>query len=912
MALYQPGQYTSSGFSIQRDEIISIQQPKATENFYVQAGSLAGEEKTFNLSFKVDPYLKVDDKIRVWVNNMPIARQDAVEYETGQKNRWIYSEENNTITFPAEWNFSETLAASIRVEYFRATNSVDSSSNYEDGILRKLARDLVLNPYKINSDGTPITDESGNYSVLPQPYTLVYPTAVGACADATDGSPITAYNQTHCTELGGEWTDPRTPIEVVQGKQDVSELLKTINSIDNMFVVESEKGTDILSSSVDVTNSSKTIPPTDGNAPVGLKVKRKPQKWRIRFYFDTQDNYLHVNVGTQYQILDNGKVSNTETRDGLKPKSARLPGELCDVFLDTQTNKIKNKSGFFRRQGKNTAEFEGTYPMSYRLTTSDHGTVFYMWDHASVGQDDDYAWFVVQRHVDNRTGRIDLEDGYSPVHCVYSPAKRPVNIGDKRWLTASSGGSTIDTIFDPDGAGYDREEQSWVRWTAQSDGRFGGGERNDIFYLAGDRENGLYDQNLLNSYMYPFDKSSSTDGYGEVFYAAPHVASRLGTTQDAFERSLISDETVETADTVYEYTVKGGNYPIAASADQLENQFSRIVRPDRMVVSVNRVEIEKAREEEFFIDSKGNVVWNTEEFNWSGTSRQSYVFDPVEHKIVMRNPVDAGSEVELRFFNYSSESSSLGTYMIEIPQDAELPEYNLNLSKEGKAIYRFVVRERDVFKPWDIHKSATMTQVDSPAIINPMEQMAITPARRFIYTFPSPLVTQRFVYATSELDLISYSSADSSAFSGQALIGAGNNTKYMFDRVRDWELGYDNSGDILNFRAPYDWHSFRCSVGTCDGSGEVSKEDCNGTWVDTRQIYGWSGYMTDYQGSSVADSQVATNKAACIAAGGYWTEPSRVYQGMMSTLENGNGMRIFMLVRGGPIDPDYSDVVVLD
>lgn len=921
MPLYEAGQYTSSGFSIQRDEIISIQQPKKTDDFYIQQGVSVNVDKVFKLSTPVDPYLKVDSKIRVWINEAPISRKD-----NDGTVKWIYSEENNTLTIPADHVINDTHTASIRVEYFRKTKQspTDTSSRYEDGILRKLANDMCLHPYNLDSGSNHILE--GNVSSMDQPYNLIYPFAKGRCNDELGAEIPSALNSSHCEELNGTWTEIGESVTIDNnGKQNVDELKKAINSIDNMFVVESEKGTDMLSSVKDVTNSAKTLPPTDGNAPAGLKVKRKPQKWRIRFYYDIQDNYLHVNVGTQYQILDNGKVSNTESRDGIKPISSRLPGELCDVYLDTQTGKIKNKSGFFRRQGKNTAEFEGSYPMSYRLTTSDHGTVFYMWDHASVGQDDDFAWFVIQRHVDNRTGRIDLEDGYSPVHCVYSPAKRPVNIGDKRWLRAQTGGLTLSNIYDPDGAVYNREEEAWIRWTTQPEGSFGGGARNDIFYIAGDNKGGLYtaSHTNLSEYTYPFtDKSIGADngennGYGEVFYAAAHVNARLGTIKDAYESYLLNKdnqpgEPTKYPSNKYEFTIKGGNYPESASTEVLQSNFSKIHRPDRITIAVNRVEVEKARAEEFYIDSKGTVVWSTDSFNWSGTSRQSYVYDPVEHKIVFRTPLAAGDIVEMRYFNYSDDSSSLGTYMIEIPEDPELPEYNLNVNKYGKAIYRFVVRERDVFKPWDIHKSATMTGIDSPAIINPMEQMSITPARRFIYTFPSPLVTQRFVYATSELDLISYSSADSSAFSGQALIGAGNNTKYMFDRVYDWEKGYDNSGDILNFRAPYTWHSFRCSVGTCDGTGDVAKEDCNGSWVDTRQIYGWSGYMTDYQGNSVADSQVATNKAACEAANGYWTTPSRVYQGMMSTLENGNGMRIFMLVRGGPINPDYTDVVVLD
>ena len=906
---FTQNQYNSTGFSMQRDEIISIQQPKNTEIFYVS------DVKTdFALSEKIDQYLNNADKIRIWINDMPVEPKLADGSDV-----WTFKNtvgDFGTVQFTnSVWDAATDADKShhVRIEYFRDTrdydNPSDLSTNYEDGLLRKLARDMVLNPYEI-TNGAYNVDTEGKLKVA-QPYNLIYPHYVSSCKDSV-GVDMEDTNEDSCVENGGTWSaDNRGTITIdTDGRQVVKDVLASINTIDNMFVVESEKGTDILSSIKDVTNSTSTIPAPDGSQPAGLSVKRKPQKWRIRFYYDTEDNYLHVNVGTKYQILDNGKITNTERRDGIGVSSMRLPGEMCDIYLDPQTESLKGKSGFFRRQGKETSEYEGTYPMSYRLSTTDHGTVFYMWDHASVGQDDDYAWFVVQRHVDNRTGRIDLEDGYSPVHCVYSPAKRPINIGDKQWFQDSNLNDAAGTVFNQSGAEFTREDVSIIKWRTQSNVEFGGDTRNDVFYLAGDNTFAWDGTSAITS------GTSSTTGTGLVtkpvgpdvttvdWWAAKHVQARL-------DPAYISG----TDSYAYAFDA-GGNYPYFASDDIITSNFSKIFRPDRMLVTAGRKNVERARKEEYFLDQEGKVVWNLDQFNWSGTSRNSYVYDPIEHKLVFRNALDEGTEVEVRYYNYKSQSSSLDTYMIEIPQDPELPEYNLNINKEGKAIYRFIVREADVFKPWDVHKSATMTQVDSPAIINPMEQMSITQKRRFIYTFPTPLVTQRFVYATSELDLISYSSADSSAFSGQALIGSGNNQKYTFDRVKDIEGTFDGGTDKLDFRAPYDWHSYRCSVGSCDVNGTVTenvdKSECTGDWTDKRQVYGWSGNYLDYTGASVADGVTATNSADCIANGGNWTTPSRVYQGMMSTQADGNGMRIFMLVRGGPINPDYSDVVVVE
>jgi len=77
-----------------------------------------------------------------------------------------------------------------------------------------------------------------------------------------------------------------------------------------------------------------------------------------------------------------------------------------------------------------------------------------------------------------------------------------------------------------------------------------------------------------------------------------------------------------------------------------------------------------------------------------------------------------------------------------------------------KKIWRFVIREMDILKPWDAHKRATKHQTDSNAIINPQEQLAITDDNRFVITFPTGLTSQRYMYPKEEMDLICFSSAE--------------------------------------------------------------------------------------------------------------------------------------------------------
>jgi hypothetical protein len=107
-------------------------------------------------------------------------------------------------------------------------------------------------------------------------------------------------------------------------------------------------------------------------------------------------------------------------------------------------------------------------------------------------------------------------------------------------------------------------------------------------------------------------------------------------------------------------------------------------------------------------------------------------------------------------YNLSNMDNSKTFYILS-PYDRE--DY-LADEWQAKNIWRFVVREFDVLKPTDVHKFATKHQTDSNAVINPLEQLAITDENRFIITFPTGLTTQRYMYPKEEMDMICFSSAE--------------------------------------------------------------------------------------------------------------------------------------------------------
>ena len=215
------------------------------------------------------------------------------------------------------------------------------------------------------------------------------------------------------------------------------------------------------SSSNGLQLSGKFIPDT---------TKEKPQAWRIRFDVnrgvelrDQATNiqsisdrtypyeYLEVNVATEHQLLSNGRVTQLEGRDGMKAPLIKTPGYLgfireqivgfssdnYESVLGTSAEMLDEtdyiferariQKGFFRRSTKSTVE--NSYPMSYRLTVAPHGIFFHLADDASADQSDDYAWFVVQRHVEVGTGTVYTQQT-APLHCVYMSSEPPTYLSD--------------------------------------------------------------------------------------------------------------------------------------------------------------------------------------------------------------------------------------------------------------------------------------------------------------------------------------------------------------------------------------------------------------------------------------------------------------------------------------------------
>ena len=105
---------------------------------------------------------------------------------------------------------------------------------------------------------------------------------------------------------------------------------------------------------------------------------------------------------------------------------------------------------------------------------------------------------------------------------------------------------------------------------------------------------------------------------------------------------------------------------------------------------------------------------------------------------------------------YDVAGNYLYNFTIDEMQNQELIALDMDTQARFR---RFVVREKDVLKPWDRHVFAGINETDSHAVINPLEQLSLNDKGQLVIQFPNRLGSQRFLYTGKELDLISFCAA---------------------------------------------------------------------------------------------------------------------------------------------------------
>ena len=105
---------------------------------------------------------------------------------------------------------------------------------------------------------------------------------------------------------------------------------------------------------------------------------------------------------------------------------------------------------------------------------------------------------------------------------------------------------------------------------------------------------------------------------------------------------------------------------------------------------------------------------------------------------------------------FDIEGNYVNRFMVD-----DLPAFELkmlDMETQGR-FRRFIVREKDVLKPWERHVFAGINETDSFAVLNPLEQLSLNDEGQLVIQFPNRLGSQRFFYTGKELDLIAFCSA---------------------------------------------------------------------------------------------------------------------------------------------------------
>lgn len=149
------------------------------------------------------------------------------------------------------------------------------------------------------------------------------------------------------------------------------------------------------------------------------------QPWRIQFDCQTvsSDQVGDIYVASPLQLPNDGTVAYYDKTDGTND-SARMPAGMLNTraampqSLDSDTN-YSDYHFIYRQDRLKDRVAANAYPMTYRLTVTDHGVAIAIWEDATDSDTiPQFEWMVVQRPVDHVTG-VPRATGHCPLFCVY-------------------------------------------------------------------------------------------------------------------------------------------------------------------------------------------------------------------------------------------------------------------------------------------------------------------------------------------------------------------------------------------------------------------------------------------------------------------------------------------------------------
>lgn len=131
---------------------------------------------------------------------------------------------------------------------------------------------------------------------------------------------------------------------------------------------------------------------------------------------------------------------------------------------------------------------------------------------------------------------------------------------------------------------------------------------------------------------------------------------------------------------------------------------------------------------------------------------------------------------------YDIDGNYVSDFIVDEVVEADIKAFNLN--EQGR-FRRFVVREKDVLKPWDRHVFAGINERDSHAVINPLEQLSLNDDGQLVIQFPTRIGSYRYLFTGKEIDLIGFVDAgavgeDTIISSDRFTVAGGTNKRRLY------------------------------------------------------------------------------------------------------------------------------------
>ena len=434
--------------------------------------------------------------------------------------------------------------------------------------------------------------------------------------------------------------------------------------------------------------------------------------------------YLQVHIATEFQLKGNGEIARPEGKDGMKAASLREPGHLGGIRPQYRgyLETAVHKVNPFVQR----ARLDGSIRSGFNF----------------------YAGVVGLEHFNDN---LEQKDGYS------AP-----------FIRGLSDGATTPKIID------------YFSVAGLGNGQI-------PLKTTGSREKVDFDSGILKDAEYRFEEKFLMGTSTELTTDTPYNNGKLRLQKGFFKRSGKSDSNIAPAYPMsYHLTIADQGIAFylrdqASTTQSDDNAFFVVQRHVHSSAEVGTGTISDPQYPAGFVDIGIDGSDHQPIHCVYQSSEPTVLFSDFEPLFTEKSLERRSSIANMGLYNESGDQTF--DFFVTQIDDGELATIDLETQSRFR---RFVVREKDVLKPWDRHVFAGLSERDSTSIINPLEQLSLNDRGKLVIQFPNRLGSQRFMYTGREIDMIGFCGAGA----------VGQDTLISSDRMSTGtEGGTGTSGD---------------------------------------------------------------------------------------------------------------------